>query len=106
LIQGLNTDITLSGYTYHIQTELVGSRIVSLIFQNGAVIADKQTLLSEEESKPGTIEDMKSLRIYMRQQHNDMIERLKGGNALPHSEMPVTEDKDLITKFLEEWASE
>ncbi len=108
MIQGFNTEITLKDSTYHIQTELVGSRIVSLIFLNGAVIADKQTKIEEPyHTESLSKEELKVLRKSMREQHMNMIEQLKGGEELPRdAKRPIDEDKDLISKFLDEWAQE
>lgn len=108
MIQGFNTEISLKDSSYHIQTELVGSRIVSLIFQNGAVIADKQTKIEDTyHTESLSKEELKTVRASMREQHMKMIEQLQGGEELPRdAKQPIDEDQNLISKFLDDWAEE
>ncbi|UCH78384.1 MAG: hypothetical protein JSU81_00100 [Candidatus Coatesbacteria bacterium] len=106
MIQGLNCEIAVGGERYHVQTENVGDNLVTLIFKGGAVVARaKQTV--------GAIEGpsrLDKLRRLMRSQHELMINKLHEGELVPitaaEQRQVDKEEKDLIAKFLSEWAEE
>jgi hypothetical protein len=105
VVQGFNTDIRVNDSIYHIQTELVGKCIVSLIFRNGAVIADKRTDIVSDGKIPPTREELEALVLALKSQHRNMIERLKSASKIPQdAEAKKNGDTDLIRKFLDEWS--
>jgi DNA-binding transcriptional regulator YhcF (GntR family) len=105
VVQGFNTDIKVNDTIYHIQTELVGKCIVSLIFRNGAVIADRRTNIVSDGKIPPTREELEALVLAMKSQHRNMIERLKSAGKIPQdAEAKKNGDTDLIRKFLDEWS--
>ncbi|MGQ9707148.1 MAG: hypothetical protein ACUVWP_09180 [bacterium] len=107
-IQGFNTELAVGEHRYHIQTELVSGRIVTLIFENGAVVGGKKTELVGGSSTDN--ETMETLRSAMMEQHKLMIENIKKsmkqGDGEVSEKEKLQKDKDLIKKFLENWAGE
>jgi alpha-D-ribose 1-methylphosphonate 5-triphosphate synthase subunit PhnH len=108
-IQGFNTEIAIGSHRFHIQTELVSGRIVTLIFENGAVVGGKKTeLVGEGVSK--NEETAEILKTAMMEQHKLMVENIKNsmkpaGEEISEEEK-IQKDKYLIKKFLEDWAEE
>ncbi len=106
IIQGLNCEVTVAGGRYHVQTENVGDNLITLIFKGGAVVARAKQQVGALEGS-GRAE---KLRRLMQSQHELMINKLREGELVPISleEQLVVdrEEKDLIAKFLEEWAEE
>ena len=76
--RGLNTDITISGVSYHIQTEDWGEQnpyLVSQVFRNGAVIKsirNPYTDILPKEYPPGP----QSVRLAMELQHQQILDLL------------------------------
>jgi len=108
-IQGFNTELAISSHRFHIQTELVSGRIVTLIFENGAVVGGKKTELVGEGVNTNE-ETADVLKNAMMEQHKMMVENIK--KSMNPTDEKVSEaekvqkDKDLIKKFLEDWAGE
>jgi hypothetical protein len=96
----------LSKKRYHVQTEGVGENLVTLIFQNGAVIARAKQRLNRDVDNM----DLQEIRTMMQKQHLLMLGKLKNGELVPitdaEAEKVASEEQDLIGKFLEEWADE
>jgi len=103
MLQGFNTDIKIEDTNYHIQTELVGNRIVTLIFENGAVIGGRKTeILASKIPSDGTLSD--EMRANMKKQHTEIVIELKAKEEPPISDdVNEKNDSDLIKKFLESW---
>lgn len=106
MIQGLNCELEVGGENYHVQTENVGDNLITLIFKGGAVVA-------RAKQRVGAIEGAdrsEKLRRLMRSQHDLMIAKLQEGELVPISAAEQRqvdrEEKDLIARFLEEWAEE
>jgi len=109
-IQGFNTEVAIGPHRYHVQTELVSGRVVTLIFENGAVIGGRKTELITGEVDKDEDAVLERVKGSMMEQHRAMVESLKR-DMTPDEKMEeegkkVEEDKDLIKKFLEEWAGE
>ena len=106
IIQGLNCQVTVGSELYHVQTENVGDNLITLIFKAGAVVARAKQRIGAVEGT-GRLE---KLRRAMRSQHELMLKKLCEGELVPISaaeRLEVDEEeKDLIAKFLEEWAEE
>jgi hypothetical protein len=104
MIQGFNTDIKINSSVYHIQTELVGNRIVSLIFENGAVVGGRKTeILSGKLSPNGELTD--EMKASMKKQHTEIVAEIKAKDR-PPIDVDIekeTDDDDLIKKFLDGW---
>lgn len=107
MIQGFNTDMKVNGTHYHVQTELVGDRIVTLIFEEGAVIGGRKTeILSGKIYENGTLSD--DMKAKMRKQHMEIVNEIKSRKKPSEEDRGEIkdegEDKDLIKNFLENWA--
>ena len=106
IIQGLNTDLVVNGERYHVQTENIGDNLITLVFKGGAVVARAKQRLGGVEAE-GRVEKIGRL---MKAQHELMLGKLRGGElvAITGTEQRRVEkeEKDLIAKFLEEWAEE
>jgi hypothetical protein len=106
IVSGYNNDIKLGDVVYHIQTERVGERIITLIFREGAVIAR-----GTQEIRPhirGASSQV--VQEVMKNQHKLMIDKLRNGELVPlpkeEREKIEREEAGLIAKFLAEWAEE
>jgi hypothetical protein len=106
IIQGLNREVTVANERYHVQTENVGDNLITLIFKGGAVVARAKQQIGALEGPDRT----EKLRRLMQSQHELMINKLREGELVPISveeqHAVDREEKDLIAKFLEEWAEE
>jgi hypothetical protein len=82
--KGFNSDISVSGLTYHVQTEDWGSVnpfLVSQVFYNGAVLKSIKTSYSDVLPK-GSDSEGKSIRLAMRIQHQKILDLLASGQFL------------------------
>jgi hypothetical protein len=106
MIQGLNCEITVAGERYHVQTENVGDNLITLIFKGGAVVARAKQQVGALNGSSR----IDKLRRLMQSQHELMLNKLREGELVPVSAEEQRavdrEEKDLIAKFLEEWAEE
>ncbi|MCP4229186.1 MAG: hypothetical protein GY771_03440 [bacterium] len=106
VVQGFNSEMELSKERYHVQTEGVGANLVTLIFQNGAVIARAKQRLNRDVDSI----DLQKIRKMMQEQHLLMLGKLKNGELVPitdaEAKKVASEEQDLIGKFLDEWADE
>ncbi|MDD2318456.1 MAG: hypothetical protein PHO83_00220 [Geobacteraceae bacterium] len=79
MVPGYNHNILYKGVVFHIQTEDSGVRkpqITTLLYQGGTIIASKKTDYSDiitAEMLEKVVEDL------MKEQHKDMLRRLKAG---------------------------
>jgi hypothetical protein len=79
MVPGYNHNILYKGLAFHIQTEDSGVRkpqITTLLYQGGTIIASKKTDYSDiitAEMLEKVVEDL------MKEQHKDMLRRLKAG---------------------------
>jgi len=106
IVQGFNSELEIARERYHVQTESVAENLVTLIFKNGAVIARAKQQLSRDIGST----DLQIIRNIMQEQHTLMLNKLKNGELIPISTVEAkkveSEEKDLIGKFLDEWADE
>ena len=79
MVPGYNHNIFYKGVAFHIQTEDSGIRnpqITTLLYRGGSIIASKKTDYSDiimAEMLEKVVEDL------MKEQHKDMLRRLKSG---------------------------
>ena len=79
MVPGYNHNIMYKGLAFHIQTEDSGVRnpqITTLLYRGGSIIASKKTDYSDiimAEMLEKVVEDL------MKEQHKDMLRRLKSG---------------------------
>jgi hypothetical protein len=79
MVPGYNHNIMYKGVAFHIQTEDSGVRnpqITTLLYRGGSIIASKKTDYSDiimAEMLEKVVEDL------MKEQHKDMLRRLKSG---------------------------
>jgi hypothetical protein len=76
--KGFNSDITVRGKSYHIQTEdwgLQNPYLVSRIFCNGAVL---KTIKTPYDSvlKLGSTQTQEAIKLALRRQHSTIIDTL------------------------------
>lgn len=79
--KGFNTDISLEGSRYHVQTEDWGHAnpfLVTRIFKEGAVIKSIKTPYREIIQKVKNF-DQQAIRLAMRDQHERILDRLVSG---------------------------
>lgn len=81
--KGFNSDITVRGQKFHIQTEDWGVQnpyVVSRIFSNGAVL---KTIKTPYESilQTGPRSSEEAIKLALQHQHHQVIERLMMGGA-------------------------
>ncbi len=79
--KGFNTDISLEGSRYHVQTEDWGHAnpfLVTRIFKEGAVIKSIKTPYREIILKVKNF-DEQAIRLAMRDQHERILDRLVSG---------------------------
>ena len=79
--KGFNTDLTVKGQNYHVQTEDWGAQnpfLVSRIFLNGAVIKTIKTP-REEAIKSGPAKSAEAVHLALKKQHHQVIDQLHSG---------------------------
>jgi len=105
-VSGYNNDIALGGVVYHVQTERVGERIITLIFKEGAVIA-RGTQEVRPHIRAASAEVVQDV---VKEQHKVMMDKLKNGDLVPlpeeEREKIEREEAGLIARFLADWAEE
>ncbi|MEN0059845.1 MAG: hypothetical protein AAGB31_13475 [Bdellovibrio sp.] len=79
--KGFNSDISVRGHKYHIQTEDWGLQnpfLVSRIFSNGAVL---KTIKTPYESvlQVGSTRSEEAIKLALRRQHSTIIDTLMAG---------------------------
>lgn len=81
MLKGYNSDLTVRGRTYHVQTEDWGydnPYLVSRIFKNGAVVKTVK-IPYEEALKMSSINIQEALRLALQKQHSDILDALISG---------------------------
>jgi len=79
MLSGFNTDCTVAGKVFHIQTEdngLKNPTIVTLVYQGGAIIASKKTSYADILAAD-CLSDV--VRELMEEQHRSVISDIKAG---------------------------
>ena len=83
MLHGLNDKFQHNGVTYHVQTEVCGSRPVKIAthaFWNGCVLALKQTQFEEPVTSGGARKRFEvQVRELMREQHQTVINGIREG---------------------------
>lgn len=82
--KGFNSDITVKGKLYHVQTEDWGQQnpfIVSRIFASGAVLKTIKTSY-EEATRLGPVNAEEAIRQALRRQHNRVLDSLVSGQVI------------------------
>ena len=77
--KGFNSDVSVRGIVYHIQTEDWGdekSTIVTRVFRSGAVFKTVKTPY-EEILKSGPVQDQQAIVLAMKRQHHRIIEEIQ-----------------------------
>ncbi|UXR65591.1 hypothetical protein EZJ49_04915 [Bdellovibrio bacteriovorus] len=80
--KGFNSDITVRGQKYHIQTEDWGVQnpyLVSRIFCNGAVLKTIKTPY-DTVLKLGSTQSEEAIKLALRRQHSTVIDTLMSGS--------------------------
>ncbi len=80
--KGFNSDITVRGQKFHIQTEDWGTQnpyLVSRIFCNGAVMKTIKTPY-DTVLKLGSVHSEEAIKLALRRQHTTIIDTLMAGS--------------------------
>lgn len=78
MLKGFNSDITIKGKAYHIQTEDWGQAnpyLVSRVFCDGAVIKTLKTTYATALAN-GPVNDREALGIALKRQHYQILDEL------------------------------
>ena len=79
--KGFNSDISVRGKSYHVQTEDWGQQnpfLVSRVFCNGAVV--KTIKMSYVDAmKSGPAQDTEAIRLALRQHHHRILDQVFAG---------------------------
>ena len=81
MVKGYNSDLSVRGKSYHVQTEdwgLANPFLVSRIFRDGAVILTMKTS-HQDALTGGPTRDAAALEFALRRQHQTLIEKLHSG---------------------------
>ncbi len=81
--KGFNSDITVRGQKYHIQTEDWGVQnpyLVSRIFCNGAVLKTIKTPY-DTVLRLGSSQSTEAIKLALRRQHSTIIDTLMAGGS-------------------------
>jgi len=79
--KGLNSDVSVRGQSFHVQTEDWGDQnpfLVSRIYLNGAVIKTIKTSY-EEAFRQGSVRDLSALQGALKKQHHRILDQLFAG---------------------------
>lgn len=82
--KGFNSDLTVRGKQYHVQTEDWGREnpvLVSRVFCNGAVLKTIKTPHSVA-MRSGPVNDAEAIRQALRRQHHQVMDELLSGDLL------------------------
>ncbi len=83
--KGYNSDVTIQGTSYHVQTEDWGHHnpfLVSRIYRNGAVIRSIKRPYAEV-LRQGPSSDQQAIRLALQEQHHKILDLLLSGHWLP-----------------------
>ncbi len=102
MIQGRNSDVEFKERKVHVQTEFMSniSTIVTLIFDNGAIIGSKKKKLIIN----GDVDKMRQkIEEKLVEQHKEIIDTIysAGHDSLPQAVSPENSE-DLMNDFLKE----
>jgi hypothetical protein len=81
--KGFNSDISVSGVQYHVQTEDWGHQnpyVVTRIFRGGAVIKSLKTPYADIWRRASR-SDQQAIRLGMQIQHQEILDQLMGVQA-------------------------
>ena len=81
LHKGHNSDITVKGVAYHVQTEDWGDAnpfVVSRVFKNGAVIKTIKTSHADILEQ-GSIKKSEAIQTALKRQHNSILDQVYAG---------------------------
>ena len=79
--KGHNSDITVKGVSFHVQTEDWGTEnpfLVSRVFKNGAVIKTIKTPY-EQALQQGPLSDSQAIQIALKTQHHRVLDQVFNG---------------------------
>jgi phage FluMu protein gp41 len=111
LLPGYNDNIRLNDEVYHVQTETRGAKeapyIVTLVFTEGKILYRRKTEWLGAVDSPEALKQFKEL---LNEQHSDIIKQLKNDTLeradAEEQKRIEMDEKKLIARFLDEWASE
>ena len=85
-VKGFNSDVSLKGCSYHIQTEDWGqskSSIVTKVFKNGAVVktvtSSYRDFISKEDDSSNSGHKLSCIQLAMQSQHRTVMTLLHSG---------------------------
>ena len=111
LLPGYNDNIRIKNQVYHVQTETRGTKdapyIVTLVFSSGKILYRRKT---EWLGAVDTDDALKQFKALLEEQHADVISQIKNDTLeradADEQKRIEMDEKKLIARFLDEWASE
>ncbi len=82
--KGYNSDVTVNGLLYHVQTEDWGRGnpyFMSRVYSQGAVVKSIKTAYAEVLPRD-RFDDVETIRLAMKVQHQEILDLLKSGDLL------------------------
>lgn len=86
MLHGINTNVEISGETYHVQTEDYGVDnpvVVTLVYRGGAIVSSRRTNYADMLDKPEAGSLVKRL---VQDQHGQMLSELRSGPGVTNNE--------------------
>jgi len=111
LLPGYNDNIEVDGEVYHVQSETRGDvdspYIVTLVFVTGGIVYRRKTeWLGAVESD----EALTQFKELLMDQHQSVIAEIKNNTlkrvSVEEQKQIEMDERELIARFLDEWASE
>lgn len=111
ILPGLNDNIEIEGEVYHVQSETRGDvdspYIVTLVFVSGGIVYRRKT---EWLGAVDTYEALNQFKQLLREQHVSVIDEIRNNTfkrvSLEEQRKIEMDERELIARFLDEWASE
>ncbi len=111
LLPGHNDNIEIEGEVYHVQSETRGDvdspYIVTLVFIGGSIVYRRKT---EWLGAVDTDEALTQFKQLLREQHVSVIAEIRDDTlkrvSIEEQRRIEMDERELIARFLDEWASE
>jgi hypothetical protein len=111
LLPGHNDNIEIDGEVYHVQSETRGDAdspyIVTLVFVAGGIVYRRKT---EWLGAVDTDEALAQFKELLLDQHRSVIAEIKNNTlkrvSVEEQKQIEMDERELIARFLDEWASE
>ncbi len=105
MLGGFNENVERNGKIFHIQTENLGIEkgvIKTIIYDNGTIIATRQTNYQKLRDKKTPKELNDIIDIIIKKQHRMVVDELLGGKF----DKKEKKEQDSLADFLGKWSDE